>query len=371
MVILAAAGVAEVTPATARRGELERRVPFVYVGGYRPEIDIFRLDTIAARLTHVGTAPAGTDPSFVAWDPTAKFLFAGNETDPGRVTAFAIDQHTGLLTRRNDVLTGGTITAHLSVDRTGRWLLVANYGFAKMGSVSVFPIGADGTLGPRRDLREFGDGTMPHFIRTDPTNRFVFVLCKGGPYVAQLRLDAYAGKLTPNQPDRVPLARGSGPRHMDFHPNGRFAYVIQEQGLAISAYAYDSKGGMLHEIQSVPTLPDGAPRENASTADIHVHPSGKWVYGSTRGHNSLVIYAIDAESGRLTLVGHERRSMKRPRNFHIDPTGTLLMVANQDDASITMFRINQQTGLLDLVGDPVPAGANPSFVGVAILPGPP
>jgi 6-phosphogluconolactonase len=362
-VLLSFSGAAPVAP--------RPRVPFVYVGGYRPNISIFRLNTAAGKLEPVGSADAGTDPSFLAWDPAATFLFAGNETDPGRVTAFAIDQRTGMLTRRNDVLTGGTTTAHLSVDRTGRWLLVANYGYAKMGSVSVFRIGADGSLAAPGTVHEFGDATMPHFIRTDPTNRFVFVPCKGGPYIAQLKFNAQTGVLTPNDPPRTSSAPGSGPRHMDFHPNGRFAYVIKEQELAISAYEYDSKRGTLHEIQTVPTLPDGASTAGASTADIHVHPSGRWLYGSTRGHNSLVIYAIDPATGRLTLAGHQLRSMKRPRNFHIDPTGTLLMVANQDGGSITMFRINQQTGLLDQVGEPIPAGPNPSFVGVALLPAQP
>jgi 6-phosphogluconolactonase len=344
-------------------------MPFVYVSGYRPEITIFRLDTAAGRLVRAGRVTnVGRDPSFLAWDPAAKFLFAVNETDPGRVRSFAINQASGELTPINDVPSAGSITAHLSTDRTGRWLLVANYGDLKQGTIASMPIGADGRLGTAVVTREFGVGAMAHQIRSDPGNRFVYVPLKGGPAVAQLVFDAATGRMKPNVPAQVAAAAGAGPRHLDFHPNGRFVYVINELDLTMTAYAYDAKTGLLRELQILPTLPAAADKVGASAADVHVHRTGRFLYGSNRGHDSIVIYRL-GEDGRMTLAGHESRFIKRPRNFTIDPTGTLMLVANQDDASVAVFRIDQNTGMLEPAGTPVPAGDNPSFVGVVMLGG--
>jgi 6-phosphogluconolactonase len=347
----------------------EPRVPFVYVSGYRPEIAIFRLDTPGGKLVPAGKMTnVGEDPSFLAWDPAAKFLFAVNETDPGRVRSFAIDQASGALTPVNDVPSAGSITAHLSTDRTGRWLLVANYGDLKQGTIASIPIGADGRLGAAVDTRDFGIGSMAHQIVSDPGNRFVYVPLKGGPAVAQLVFDAATGRMKPNVPPQVAAAAGAGPRHMDFHPNGRFAYVINELDLTMTAYSYDAKTGLLRELQILPTLPPAADKVGASAADVHVHRTGRFLYGSNRGHDSIVIFRL-GEDGRMTLVGHESRGIKRPRNFTIDPTGTLMLVANQDAANVSVFRIDQNKGTLEPVGAPTPAGANPSFVGVVMLPG--
>ena len=362
MTLLAATFAASSIPAQ------NARVPFVYVSGYRPEISIFRLDTAAGKLTPAGTVQGGENPSFLAWDPSGRFLFAVNETDPGRVRSFRIDQATAGLTPINDVPAMGSISAHLSTDRTGRWLLVANYGGTKEGTIASFPIGTDGSLGPAVDTRSFGAGSMAHYIATDPGNRFAFVPLKGGPSVAQLAFDAATGRFKPNVPPQVTAAPGAGPRHLDFHPNGRFAYVINELDMTMSAFAYDAKSGLFRELQVISTLPAAADRVGASTAEVLVHRSGKFLYGSNRGHNSIVIFRL-GEDGRMTLVGHETRDIQRPRNFTIDPTGTLMLVANQDGASVTIFRIDQNSGKLDEVGPPTPVGPNPSFVGVLMLPG--
>jgi 6-phosphogluconolactonase len=354
----------------------ESRVPFVYVAGYRPEITIFRLDTAKGALVPAGRATnVGEAPSFLAFDPAAKFLFAANETDPGRVRSFAINQTTGALTPINDVPAMGSTTAHLSTDRTGRWLLVANYGSdgidpalgpLKQGTIASVPIGADGRLSPAVDTREFGLGAMAHQIRSDPGNRFVYVPLKGGPAVAQLVFDPATGRLKPNVPPQAAAAAGAGPRHLDFHPTGRFAYVINELDMTMTAYTYDAKTGLLRELQIVPTLPAAADKVGASGADVHVHRTGRFLYGSNRGHDSIVIYRL-GDDGRMTLVGHETRGIKRPRNFTIDPTGTLMLVANQDAANVTVYRIDQSNGTLQPIGAPTPAGANPSFVGVVML----
>jgi 6-phosphogluconolactonase len=245
---------------------------------------------------------------------------------------------------------------------------VANYGDLKQGTIASMPIGADGRLGTAVDTREFGVGAMAHQIRSDPGNRFVYVPLKGGPAVAQLVFDAATGRMKPNVPAQVAAAAGAGPRHLDFHPNGRFVYVINELDLTMTAYAYDAKTGLLRELQILPTLPAAADKVGASAADVHVHRTGRFLYGSNRGHDSIVIYRL-GEDGRMTLAGHESRFIKRPRNFTIDPTGTLMLVANQDDASVAVFRIDQNTGMLDPAGTPVPAGDNPSFVGVVMLGG--
>lgn len=346
----------------------DARVPFVYVGGFRPEISIFRLDRVTGALTPAGTADGGKDPAFLAWDPRGRFLFAVNAVPEGRVVAFAVDQKTGALERLDDVSSAGVGPAHLSVDPSGHWLLVANYADTKPGTIAVLPIGTGGRLTAPVYTHDFGPGTMPHSIRTDPSGRFVFVPCKGGPYVAEFALDRLSGKLTDGTPDRVASAPKAGPRHMDFHPSGKFVYVINE--LAMTMTAYQLAGGRLTEIETVSTLPAGvASAKDFSGADVHVHPSGKWLYGSNRGHNSIVIYAIDANTGKLTLVGHETRSIDKPRNFHLDPSGKLLLVANQNAGTVAVFRIDEATGQLEMLGAPTPVGAKPSFVGVLMLPG--
>jgi 6-phosphogluconolactonase len=342
---------------------------FVYVGGYRPDISIFRLDRASGVLTPAGGVPAGKAPSFLAFDPGRRRLFAVDEIDEGQVLAFAIDPRDGALTPLGSASSAGTGPAHLSVDGTGRWVLVANYADDKPGTIAVLPIDSGGRLGPAVDTHDFGPGTMPHMILADPGNRFVLVPCKGGPYVAQLAFDARTGKLTPNQPDRAPAPRGSGPRHLTFHPNGRLAYVINELALTITAYAFDATTGRLSAQQTVPTLPPGmAGGPDTSTAEIHVHPSGRFLYGSNRGHDSIAIFRID-QSGRLALVGHERRNIRKPRDFDLDPSGALLLVANQDGDDVSVFRIDPSNGTLEPTGPPTPAGKGPSFVGVVLLPG--
>jgi 6-phosphogluconolactonase len=356
----------------------ESRVPFVYVSGYRPEITIFRLDIAKGTLVPAGKATnVGQQPSFLAFDSAAKFLFAANETDPGRVRSFAIHQATGALTPINDVPAMGSTTAHLSVDRTGRWLFVANYGsdgtdpalgVAKQGTAASVPIGADGRLAPAVDTREFGIGAMAHQIRSDPGNRFVYVPLKGGPAVAQLVFDPATGRMKPNVPAQVGAAAGAGPRHLDFPPNGRFFSIINEPDLTMTAYTYDAKTGLLRDLQILPTLPAAAEKIGASGADVHVHRSGRFLYGSNRGHDSIVIYRL-GDDVRMTLVGHESRNIAWPRNFTIDPTGTLMLVANQYADNVAVFRIDQNTGTLEPVGAPTPAGSQPSFVGVVMLAG--
>jgi 6-phosphogluconolactonase len=360
-----ALGCAASAPATRSQPP---RVPYVYVGGYRPEISIFRLDQGSGKLTPVGQVPAGTAPSFLAWDPARKNLFAVDEIDAGKVLAFAIDGTTGALRAQGESASAGVGPAHLSVDRSGRWVLVANYADKKSGTIASLPIGPDGRLGPAVDTKDYGPASMPHMILTDPTNGFALVPCKGGPFVAQLIFDPATGKLAANDPDRVDTRPKSGPRHLTFHPTKDVAYLINEQEMTVIVYSFDRGRGRLAQLQSIGTLPKGeAIGKGYSTAEIEAHPSGRFVYGSNRGHNSIVIYGVQ-EDGTLALIGHEKRMINKPRHFSIDPSGTLLLVANQGGDSISVFRIDQGTGQLAPLGQPTPAGKQPSFVGTILLP---
>jgi 6-phosphogluconolactonase len=353
---------------SAHPGSTPARVPFVYVGGYRPEISIFRMEQSTGKLTPVGQVPAGTAPSFLAWDPAGKNLFAVDEVDAGRVLAFAIDGNTGGLRLQGEMSSAGVGPAHLSVDHSGHWVLVANYADKKSGTIASLPIGPDGRLGPAVDTKDYGPGSMPHMIVADPTNGFVFVPCKGGPFVAQLIFDPATGKLAANDPDRVSTRPRSGPRHLAFHPSKDVVYLINEQEMAVVVYAFDRGRGRLTELQLIGTLPRGeGVGKGYSAAEIEVHPSGNFVYGSNRGHNSIVIYRV-AEDGGLSLFGHERRFISKPRHFSIDPSGTRLLVANQGNDTVSVFAINQSTGALTPMGPPIAAGKEPSFVGTILLP---
>lgn len=332
------------------------------MSGYRPEILAFRLDVERGTLTQVGRADGGDRPSYLAFDPKGRFVYAVNEGTPGKVLSFSVDAATGDLTRLSDASSEGVGPAYVSVDGAGKWVLVANYAANELGTVAVLPTDAAGRLGPATAKLEIGKNTNPHFIRTDHTNRFAFVPCKGGPYVTQLRFDATTGRIEQNGRDSTQQSPKGGPRHLDFHPNHKFAYVLNELDSTMTAYTYDANAGQLTELHTLPLLPPGFTEKNTG-ADVHVHPSGKFLYGSNRGHDSIVIFAL-ADDGRMTLVGHEQRTIKRPRNFHIDPSGKILMVANQDADSVTLFRIDAATGRLEQLGAPVPAGKAPSFVGV-------
>jgi 6-phosphogluconolactonase len=343
---------------------------FVYIGtftgapphgrGRAEGISVLRLEPASAELTLLHTVPDVDNPSFLALDPSQRFLYAVNAVPEhdgrpgGSVSAFAIDPATGGLRFLNRQPSHGVGPCHVIVDQTGRWAMATNYG---SGSVALYPIQEDGSLGPATDavqhegagVNERQQGPHAHSINLDPANRFALVADLGLDRVFVYRLDRSAGKLVPNDPPWVQTAPGAGPRHLDFHPNGRHVYVINELGSTLGAYEYDAARGALHELQTVPTLPADFTGTN-SCADVHVAPSGRFVYGSNRGHDSIVIYAIDEATGRLSYVGHEPTQGRAPRNFAIDPSGDVLFAANQDSDTIVTFRVDQQTGRLTATG---------------------
>ncbi len=332
-----------------------------HVHGQGEGIYRYDVDPASGQLTHRGTTPGVVNPSYLALDPRQRFLFAANEVKEvdgqpgGSVSAFAIDRATGGLTYLNRQSTIGTDPCYLCVDRTGRCVLASNYS---SGSVVAFLVGDDGRLTPATDFVQHSaaeynpkppPGPHSHSVNLSPDERFALVAELGLDAVVVYRLNVETGKLTPNDPPSAQLKRGAGPRHFDFTPDGRHVYVINEQDLTMTAFAYDATRGALREIQTLPTLPAGVTGRN-STADVHVHPSGRFVYGSNRGHDSIVIFGIDPASGRLSLVGHESTRGHTPRNFAIDPSGAMLYAANQDTHTVVSFRIDAETGRLTPTG---------------------
>jgi 6-phosphogluconolactonase len=330
---------------------------FVYVSGENPTITTLRMDPATGAVTRTATATAGTVPSYLAFAPSKKFLYAIDEVDTSRIIAFAVDAATGSLREINREITGGAGAPHLAVDPRGSWVVVAHYD---SNSVTVHPVRPDGGIGKAVDTKK--PGTAAHQAVFDSTGQFVFIPCLGSNLVAQYRFDN--GRLVPNDPPSVAVP--GGPRHMAFDPKEQFAYVLSELQNAITSFRYDKKTGRLSEPQRIPTIASNGKKEE--TAHVVVHPSGRFLYVSNGNDNSIVRFSIDPASGRLENRGFERTQIRFPRDFTIDPSGRYLLVANRDSASLVVFRIDAATGKLGLVGTPINVPARPEFVGVLAFP---
>ncbi len=335
--------------------------PFVYIGGDDDTIAVHRMDPATAALTPEHRVEAGRHPSFLAFTPDKKFVYAVNEF-ASAVAAFAVDPKTGGLAFIHRIASEGSVPAYVSLDRRGKFVLVANY---EGGTVAVFPIQGDGSLGRPTDVRT--TGVNPHSIVTDPSNRFVFVANKGSDKISQFSFDGTRGTLTPNTPPDVATPKGAEPRHIAFHPARPFVYVIEEAGDHVETYSLDASRGALSSVASISTLPDDVDGAKNTGADLHFSPTGKFLYGSNRGHDSIVIYAV-AEDGRPTLLGHQSTEGKTPRNFGIDPTGTYLFAANQDSGTLVTFAIDPERGTLAPVRT-TKLATSPYWVGIITLPG--
>jgi 6-phosphogluconolactonase len=358
--LLAAAALATVLPgglaqpAKAAKGEY-----IAYVGTYtRPDksrgIYAWRFQPATGKLTAIGLVGETASPSFLAIHPNRKFLYAVNEISnfegkkAGSVSAFAMDTRTGQLKLLNTVSSRGDGPCHLALDRSGKWLFVANYGG---GSVAEYPVHADGSLGESSAFVQHTGSSVnqqrqagPHAHSTvlSPDGKTVFVADLGLDQILSYKV---AG-LTPNNLPFIKIAPGSGPRHLAFTPNGKFAYVMTEMTASVVAFRYG--GGKFKELQTLPTA-DLSP--TVSGAEIAVHPTGKFVYSSTRGANSIGVFAIDPAKGTLTPVERTPSGGKTPRNFAIDPTGAYLFAAHQDSDNVVVFRIDANTGKLTPSGD--------------------
>jgi 6-phosphogluconolactonase len=329
--------------------------PRVYVGASDGKIHVYSFDTTTYALTPTDTVAAGQNPSFLAFDPTRKSLYAVDE-NASQVQAFAWDAKTGKLTALGAVGSGGNGPAHVSVDRTGAYVMAANYGG---GTIAVFPRGADGKLGAPTATRSFGQNAHSHEIVTDPTNAFVFVVNLGLDAVAVFRLQG-GGVLA----DAGLVPAGGGARHVAFDPAGTHAYVIDETASTITAFTFDPGAGTLTQIQQLSSLPPGTNVQNTG-AEIQVTPDGKHVLASNRGDDSIVTFDIGADA-KLTYKARTATGGQTPRHFQIDPTGRFLFVGNQTSGSVVAMKLDPTTGVPSPVGSPVQI-TGPEYVGLVYL----
>jgi len=327
----------------------------------------FRFDPASGALAPAAVTEGVRNSSYLAFDPARRFLYCVNEFKEyegkasGAVSSFCIDQDSGALTYLNTRASHGTDPCHLIVDATGRSVLVANFA---SGSVCVLPVRDDGSLGEASQvIQHEGSSVDPvrqkgphaHAVAIDRANRFVFVPDLGLDKVLIYARDAATGTLAPNAAQPWVATRpGAGPRQLVMHPAGGFAYLINELDSTMTAYRYDAAAGTLAELQTLSTLPAGF-AGRSTCAEVQIAPSGRFLYGSNRGHDSIAIYAI-GDDGRLRLLGHESTRGRIPRNFEVSPNGAFLIAANQDTSDLFTFRIDGATGLLAWTGHKAEAG---------------
>lgn len=344
----------------------------VYVGTYTgPKskgIHAFRTDPASGVIEELGLVAETQNPTFLALHPDGRHLYAANEVGTfegkpgGAVTGYRIDPANGSLTAINSASTIGGGPCHLVVDRTGRQVLVANYGGGSVASLPLDPSGrlsgkptfhqhAGSSVNPNRQKEPHG-----HSINLSPDNRFAFAADLGTDRLYVYPFSPDRGLWSPALPTSPRLDPGSGPRHFAFHPSGRFAYVINELLSTITVFRYAATSGRLEAIQTVPTLPAGF-TGSSTTAEVVVHPNGRFLYGSNRGHDSLAVFSIHPDDGRLSLIGHEPTGGKTPRNFNIEPGGRTLWAANQGSDNIVVFNIDTQSGRLTRTGQELRVGS--------------
>lgn len=317
--------------------------------GHGAGLSVFHRSRESAPWALIQLLDRHADPSFLTIDRQGRYLYSAH-ADGTTATSYRLDRATGRLTVLNQQPTGGGNGVHLAIDATGRFLALANYA---TGSLVVLPINEDGSLGPVSDLatltgtpgphRTEQTSSHPHHCPFDRTGRFIVVPDKGFDKVFVYRLDAERGKLVAGP--SVASRAGAAPRHVDFHPSRPYAYVINELDSTITAYQFEPEKDVLKPLQIVTTLPSSHTGNN-SGAEIVVAPSGRFLYGSNRGHDSIAIFAIDQRSGQLTSVGWESTQGRTPRYFGLDPTGAYLYAANQNSDTVVMFRVDQGSGRL-------------------------
>tara|TARA_Y100001934_G_C12374361_1_gene788311 strand:+ start:463 stop:1683 length:1221 start_codon:yes stop_codon:yes gene_type:complete len=347
-----------VTPKVPADGTL-----IVYIGTYTRRdsegIYGFRMDLKTGGLESLGLMAKADNPSFLAINEENDMLYSVNEVGnyegkkTGSVSSYLINPGTGELEHLNTHESGGAGPCHLTVDATGRNVLVANYGG---GSVAVLPVGESGELKAPSSVQQHKGSSInlrrqqephAHSINMGPANKYAFAADLGTDQVLVYRLDSKKGKLTPASPAYASTAKGAGPRHFAFHPSGRFAYVINELHCTVTAFKY--RAGELTERQTISTL-DVPVQLGFSTAEVQVHPTGRFLYGSNRGHDSIVVFSIDEASGRLNRLQVQSTLGTTPRNFGIDPTGNYLIAANQNSDNLVVFRIDSESGKLSPTG---------------------
>lgn len=327
-----------------------------YTDGDSEGIYTCSLDSDTGTLDHVDAVDAGENPSFLSVHPSGEYLYVVNEVDDGAVTALSIDRESGGLTVLNQVLTGGGADpCYCAVEASGQYLLVAHY---TGGTVAMVPIEDDGTVGEPTDVVEHeGSGpnpdrqeaAHPHSIRPGPENRFAYVPDLGTDQLYVYEMDLDDGTLRTTEFESLQLPGGSGPRHLDFHPDEDRIYLLNELDSTLTAIDRDPETGALDVVDSQPTLPATFEGDNI-TADVHVHDSGEWVYASNRGHDSIAVFDIDDGTGELSFVERASTRGEWPRHFAITPTGTHLLAENKDTDDVVTFAIDGDDGTLSATG---------------------
>jgi 6-phosphogluconolactonase len=351
---------------------VEANSRLIYIGTYTGKkskgIYSARFDSDTGKLSAPELGAETKNPTFLTLHPNGRFLYAVSEIEnfqgmkTGAISAFSIEGKTGKLSLLNQEPSGGGGPCHLSINKGGKCILVANYG---TGSFASLAVQGDGKLEAPREMirfdgssinRERQSGPHAHFIDFDPSNKFALGCDLGLDKVIIWEFDlAGLPESTLKLKYPTPIKAGSGPRHLAFHPDGRFVYLINEMAATITTFAYDPSKPALNELQTISMLPEKF-EGFKSGAEIQVHPSGKFVYGSNRGHNTIAVFAVD-KNGKLTIVEHHGTEGKTPRHFAIDPTGKWLLAENQDSDNIVIFRIDQQMGKLSATGEKVEIGS--------------
>ena len=353
------------TPFAQTQGSNAKHPYLLYVGTYTGPsskgIYAFRFDPDSGKSTSLGLVAESTNPSFLAIDPSQRYLYSVNEVGDykgektGGVSAFAIDRKTGKLTFLNEVSSRGAGPCHVALDKTGKYVLVANYDG---GSVAVFPVLSDGRLGEASAVvqhsghgpnAERQEGPHAHEIQLTPDNRFAIAADLGLDELLVYRFDAAKGVLAANDPPFAKVEPGAGPRHFALHPNGKFVYSLNEMGGSVTGFAYDARKGALRNLQTISSLPKDFKGKNDS-AEIVADASGRFLYASNRGPDNIAVFAVDSTKGSLRPVEHVPTKGKAPRSFAIDPTGRYLFAANQESNNIVVFRIDPKTGRLPDTG---------------------
>ena len=358
----------------AREKPLEKPMT-VYVGGYTTKerngraegITVYRMDPATGDLTQIQLLTGIVNPSWLTLDRQQRTLYSAHG-DGTEATAYAIDRATGQIKVINRQSTDGKNGVRLGIDAANRFIVCANYS---SGTVALLAIETDGSLGPLRDLATLNGkpgphrteqaSSHPHDAAFDPRGRFALVPDKGLDAVFVFTVDVTAGKLVPANTPSVTTRPGAGPRHAGFHPTKPYAYVINELDSTITTYRFDPDRGTLSSVQVITTLPPSF-TGNSTTAEIAVAPSGRFVYGSNRGHDSVAIFSVEETTGVLAPVGWEPTQGKTPRFIGLDPSGTFLYAANQDSDTIVVFRVDGATGRLKATGRVVTVGSPSTMV---------
>jgi 6-phosphogluconolactonase len=372
LAVAALAGCARTVPTAAGSRDY-----LVYIGTnvaspQENTIYLYHLSPATGELLPLGAMKGGASPTYLTMDAAHRHLYAVSETQTylgapgGGVSALAIDPRTAMLTMLNQQPSTGASPCYISLDRTGKNALVANYS---SGNIAVLPVRPDGQLAPPSATDQHQPPTGPHKNQDKPhahsflpapDNHYVFSADLGTDKVYGYQLDAAAGQLRPQPMPAFAAKPGAGPRHLTFHPNGRWAYLENELNSTVTALAYDAKAGTFQEIETESTLPAGFAGDN-SGADVHVSPDGRFLYTSNRGDNSLAVFSIAPADGHLALVQHVSTQGKTPRNFALDPSGRVLLVANQNSDNIFTYTVDKQTGKLTPTGKSVTV-PSPMFV---------